>query len=137
MIDSISDMLTRLRNAYTAGHSEVVMPASNLKFAIAEVLAKESFVEGVERFNSEDNEVHKNIRITLKYDQISSTFRKPAIENIRQISKQGQRVYIKKNDIHKVKNGFGISVISTSQGIMTGKDARKKGLGGEIICELW
>ncbi len=137
MIDSISDMLTRIRNAYAAGHSEVIMPASKLKFAIAEVFVKENFIESVERVKDEKNDKFENIRITLKYDQISSTMRKPSIEGIRQISKQGQRAYIKKDDIHKVKNGFGISVISTSQGVMTGKNARKKGLGGEVICELW
>ena len=137
MIDSISDMLTRLRNAYAARHSEVIMPMSKIKFAIAQVLVKEGFIEKAERVQSEENEIYENICITLKYDQISSTLRKPVVEGIRQISKQGQRVYIKKDDIHKVKNGFGISVISTSQGVMSGRDARKKGLGGELICELW
>jgi len=137
MIDSISDMLTRLRNAYAARHSEVTMPMSKVKFAIAQVLVKEGFIEKVERVQSEENEIFENICITLKYDQISSTLQKPVVEKIRQISKQGQRIYIKKDDIHKVKNGFGISVISTSQGVMTGRDARKKGLGGELICELW
>lgn len=137
MIDSISDMLTRLRNAYAARHSKVIMPMSKVKFAIAQVLVKEGFIEKAERVQSEENEIFENICITLKYDQISSILQKPAIEAIRQISKQGQRIYVKKDDIHKVKNGFGISVISTSQGVMTGKDARKKGLGGELICELW
>lgn len=137
MIDSISDMLTRLRNAYAVQHSEVVMPMSKLKFAIAQVLQKEGFVEKVERIQNEDNEKFEDIRITLKYEQISSIAKKPAIESIRQISTQGQRNYVKKNDIHKVRNGYGISIISTSQGVMTGKDARKKGLGGEVICELW
>lgn len=137
MIDSISDMLTRLRNAYIVQHSEVVMPMSKLKFSIAQVLQKEGFVEKVERMQNEDNEKFEDIRITLKYEQISSIAKKPAIESIRQISTQGQRSYIKKNDIHKVRNGYGISIISTSQGVMTGKDARKKGLGGEVICELW
>jgi small subunit ribosomal protein S8 len=130
-------MLTRLRNAYAVEHSEVVMPMSKLKFAIAQVLEKEGFVEKVERIADEKNDKFENLRITLKYEQISSIAKKPAIENIKQISTQGQRSYIKKNDIHKVRNGYGISIISTSQGVMTGKDARKKGLGGEIICELW
>ncbi len=137
MIDSISDMLTRLRNAYAARHDKVIMPMSKIKFAIAQVLVKEGFVEKVERVKSEKNEAFEDICITLKYDQISSTSRKPVVNGIRQISKQGQRIYVKKNDIHKVKNGFGISVISTSQGVMSGRDARKKGLGGELICELW
>jgi small subunit ribosomal protein S8 len=130
-------MLTRLRNAYAVEHSEVVMPMSKLKFAIAQVLEKEGFVEKVERIADEKNNKFENLRITLKYEQISSIAKKPAIENIKQISTQGQRSYIKKNDIHKVRNGYGVSIISTSQGVMTGKDARKKGLGGEIICELW
>jgi len=137
MIDPISDMLTRLRNAYAAGHSEVIMPMSKVKFAIAKVLVKEGFVEGAERVQSEEKEIFENICITLKYDKISSTLQKPVVEEIRQISKQGQRIYVKKDDIHKVKNGFGISVISTSQGVMSGRDARKRGLGGELICELW
>jgi len=137
MIDSISDMLTRLRNAYAARHSKVIMPMSKVKFAIAQVLVKEGFIESAQRVQSEENVAFENICITLKYDQISSTLQKPVIEEIRQISKQGQRVYVKKEDIHKVKNGLGISVISTSQGVMSGRDARKKGLGGELICELW
>lgn len=137
MIDSISDMLTRIRNASAVGHAVVVVPMSKLKFAIAEVLVKEGFIEKAERTVDEKNEKHENILITLKYDQISSTVKKPVIEGIRQISKQGQRAYIKRSDIHKVRNGFGISIISTSQGVMSGKDARKKGLGGELICELW
>jgi small subunit ribosomal protein S8 len=130
-------MLTRLRNAYAARHSKVIMPMSKIKFAIAQVLVKEGFVEKVERVKDEKNEAFENICITLKYDQISSTLQKPVVEGIRQVSKQGQRIYVKKDDIHKVKNGFGISVISTSQGVMSGKEARKKGLGGELICELW
>ncbi len=137
MIDSISDMLTRIRNSSVVEHSEVVMPMSKIKFAIAEVLVKENFIEKVERVVDENNDKFENIRITLKYDQVSSTLKKSSIEGIRQVSKQGQRVYTKKTDIHKVKNGFGISVISTSQGVMTGKNARKKGLGGEVICEVW
>ena len=137
MIDSISDMLTRIRNASAVGHSVVVVPMSKLKYAIAQVLAKEGFIEKADRVVDENNEKRENIHITLKYNHISSTVKKPAIENIRQVSKQGQRAYIKKENIHKVRNGFGISVISTSQGVMSGKDARKKGLGGEVICELW
>ncbi len=137
MIDSISDMLTRIRNASAVGHAVVVVPMSKLKFAIAQVLVKEGFIEKAEKSVDEKNEKHENILITLKYDQVSSTVKKPVIEGIRQVSKQGQRSYIKRSDIHKVRNGFGISIISTSQGVMSGKDARKKGLGGELICELW
>jgi small subunit ribosomal protein S8 len=137
MIDPISDMLTRIRNAHAAGHGAVVVPMSKLKFAIAKVLEKEKLVEKVERISSEKNEKFEDIRITLKYDRVSSTVKQPMIKGIRQISKQGQRRYVKKTDIHKVRNGYGIAVVSTSQGVMSGKEARKKGLGGELICELW
>ena len=137
MIDSISDMLTRIRNAHAARHTVVIVPKSKLKLAIAQVLEKESFVEKVECVKDAKNEKMENIQITLKYDQVSSTVKKPAIEGIRQVSRQGQRIYVKKTDIHKVRNGYGISIVSTSQGVMSGKEARKRGLGGELICELW
>ena len=137
MIDSISDMLTRIRNAHAARHTVVIVPKSKLKIAIAKVLEKEGFVDKVECAKDEKNENFETIVITLKYDQISSTVKKPAIEGIQQVSRQGQRIYVKKTDIHKVRNGYGISIVSTSQGVMSGKDARKRGLGGELICELW
>lgn len=137
MIDSISDMLTRIRNAHAARHTVVIVPKSKLKLAIAQVLEKEGFVEKVQCAKDEKNEKIENIVITLKYAQISSTVKKPVIEGIRQMSKQGQRIYIKKTDINKVRNGYGMSVVSTSQGVMSGKEARKRGLGGELICELW
>lgn len=137
MIDSISDMLTRIRNAHAARHTVVIVPKSKLKLAIAQVLVKEDFVDKVECVKDEKNENLENIQITLKYDQISSTVKKPAIEGIRQMSRQGQRIYVKKTDIHKVRNGYGMSIVSTSQGVMSGKEARKRGLGGELICELW
>ncbi|MCK4635498.1 MAG: 30S ribosomal protein S8 [Candidatus Moranbacteria bacterium] len=137
MIDSISDMLTRIRNAQKARHDFVLMSFSNVKMAIAKVLKSEGFVLDVVKEKSEDNEKFENIKIILKYKQLSSTKSEPIIESIRQVSKQGQRRYVRKNDINKVKNGYGISVVSTSQGVMSGKDARKRGLGGELICEVW
>jgi small subunit ribosomal protein S8 len=137
MIDPISDMLTRIRNAQQSNHKEVVMPFSNIKKSIAEILKSENFVDNVIKEQDENNEKFSNLKIVLKYKKISSTKSKPAIESIQQVSKQGQRKYVRKNDIHKVKNGYGISIISTSRGVLTGKDARKKGLGGELICEVW
>lgn len=137
MIDSISDMLTRIRNAQKAEHEFVLMSFSNVKMAIAEVFKLEGFVLDVSKEKSEENEKFENIKVVLKYKKLSSTRSESVIEGIKQISKQGQRRYVRKNDINKVKNGYGISVISTSQGVMSGKEARKRGLGGELICEVW
>lgn len=137
MIDPISDMLTRIRNAQQARHEIVLMPFSNVKMAISEILKSEGFISNVVKEQDENNEKFNNIKITLKYKKLSSTKSEPFIDSIQQVSKQGQRRYIRKNDINKVKNGYGISIISTSQGVMSGKDARKRGLGGELICEVW
>lgn len=137
MIDSISDMLTRIRNAQKAGHEFVLMSFSNVKMAIAEVLKSEGFIVDVAKEKNIENKNFDNIKITLKYNKLSVTRSESVIEGIKQISKQGQRRYVGKNDINKVKNGYGISIISTSQGVMSGKEARKRGLGGELICEVW
>lgn len=137
MIDSISDMLTRIRNAQKAGHEFVLMSFSNVKMAIAEVLKSEDFILDVAKEKNIENKNFDNIKITLKYNKLSGTKSESVIEGIKQISKQGQRRYVGKNDINKVKNGYGISIISTSQGVMSGKEARKRGLGGELICEVW
>lgn len=133
MLDPISDMLTRIRNAQRAGHSEVSISFSKLKLAIAKILEKEGFLESVEK---EKGDKFEKILINLKYERVNSK-RIPVISEIRRVSKEGQRSYVKKNEIKKVKNNFGISIISTSKGVMTGKEAYKKGLGGELICEVW
>lgn len=127
-------MLTRIRNAQRAGHQSVSIPASRVKLAIAEILKQEGFVEGVEVI---EEGVRKNLQIGLKYRQLSLTKREPAIQEIERISKEGRRVYVKKNEVVKVKNGYGISIISTSQGLMTGLEAHKRRLGGEYICQAW
>lgn len=137
MVDGISDMLTRIRNAGASRHDKLAMPASKIKLAIAQVLAQEGFIEGFEHKVSEENATIADMEVMLSYKQISHARKEPKITGIKQISKQGQRQYVKATDIHEVRNGFGISVISTSQGVMTGRDARKKGLGGEMICEVW
>lgn len=134
MLDPIADMLTRIRNAQRAGHSEVSVPFSKLKLAIAKILQQRNFIESTEK-RIEDNLAV--LKIILKYEVISNTEKSPAIREIKRISRQGQRIYVKKNDIKRVKNGYGISVVSTSKGVMTGEDAKKIGLGGEIICEVW
>lgn len=134
MLDPIADMLTRIRNAQRAGHKEVVMPSSKLKLSIAVILEKEHFIEKVEK---ESEGIFENIRIGLKYIKVSQTQKDPAIREIKRVSREGQRIYVKKEDIKKVKNGYGIAVVSTSKGVMTGRDAYRQGLGGEYLCEVW
>jgi len=134
MADTIADMLTRIRNAQKAGLKEVRFSASKLKLAIAKILEREGFVESVLR---EKNDEQDGIKIGLKYFKVSNTKKAPAISEIRKISKQGQRIYVKNKDIKNVKNKFGIAIVSTSKGVMTGEEAKKNSLGGEYICEVW
>jgi small subunit ribosomal protein S8 len=137
MLDPISDMLTRIRNAQKAGHSEVVLPFSKLKFAIAKVLEKENLAEFVEIIKGSENDKIDKIKMVLKYEKIGNNKKIPVITEVTRVSKEGKRIYLKKDEIKKVKNGFGISIVSTSKGVMTGKEARKLGLGGEYVCEVW
>lgn len=130
-MDKVSEMLTQIRNAQMAGHKEVDIKKSKIRFALAKILEKEGFVEKV----SEEKE--GAIKIILKYYPTSLTEKNPAISGIRKISKSGQRIYIKKKDIKNVKNKYGLAVISTSKGLMTGEESKKIGLGGEYICEVW
>lgn len=134
MLDPIAEMLTKIRNAQKAGHKSVVLPASKLKLAIAKILEKEGFVT---KATKEKNKALENIKIELKYYQVSNTQKNAAIKGIRRVSKEGQRIYVKNKDIKTVKNNFGIAIVSTPRGVMTGFEARKQGLGGEIVCEVW
>lgn len=133
-MDKISEMLTNIRNAQQAGHKEVAVSYSKLKLSIANILEKEGFLEAVSREKEGEKE---KIRIKLKYFRISNTQRTPAIKGLRKISKPGQRIYIKSKDIKSVKNKYGLSIISTSRGVMSGEESRKQGLGGEYVCEVW
>jgi len=128
-IDQIADMLTRLRNAQLAKKTEVVMPSSRFKLSLAKLLSKYKYIGEVATY-SEGNKNY--LKIQLRY--LDGT---PAIKGLRKISKQGQRIYINKDELPIVKNGYGIAVISTSQGLITDQVARKNGLGGEVICEVW
>lgn len=128
--DVIADMLTRIRNAGTAKHETVDIPASGVKAAIAGILLEEGYVKGVERIEDGKQGV---IRVTLKY----TANKKFAISGIKRISKPGLRVYASKEDLPKVLGGLGIAIISTSKGIMTDKNARKLGLGGEVMAFVW
>lgn len=133
-MDTTAQMLTKIRNAQMAGHKEVAVKASKLKLAIAKILEKEGFVESISK---EQGESFDMIKIGLKYHSISNTKRIPAIRGIKKISREGQRIYLKNKDIHRVKNNYGIAIVSTSKGVMTGKESKKLGLGGEYICEVW
>ncbi len=128
-IDQIADMLTRIRNAQLAKKGEVVMPSSKFKVALAKLLSKNKYVGEVATY-SDDNKTY--LKIQLRYLN-----KKPAIKGVRKISKQGQRIYINKDELPIVKNGYGMAVISTSKGLLTDQVARKNGLGGEVICEIW
>lgn len=134
MLDPISEMLTRIRNAQRAGKPEVVVSASKLKRAIARILASEGFIEAV--FEEKDGNFEK-LKLALKYYPVSQTSKLPAIRQIRRVSREGQRMYVQSKKIRSVKSNFGIGIVSTSKGLMTNIEAKKMGLGGEYICEIW
>jgi len=137
MVDPISDMLNRIRNAQAVLHQTVSIPFSNLKYEIAKILEKEGFIEKVEKKGRKEKKV---VEITLKKKEISEESEeeiKPAISGLKRISKPGQRIYTGAKEIRRVRGGYGIAIISTPKGIMADKEARKKKLGGEIICEIW
>ena len=130
MTDPIADMLTRIRNAITARKAKVIMPASKLKARIAEVLKDEGFVGAI---SSEEDGKQGLISIELRYDNNNHN----AIQGIRRISKPGQRTYARHDGLPKVRSGLGIAILTTSKGVMTEREARKQGLGGELLCEVW
>ena len=130
MTDPIADMLTRIRNASTAMHDDVTIPASKIKANIARILAEEGFVDG---FEVVEDEGHPAIKITLRYSQE----RERAIAGIRRISKPGRRVYRGAQEIPRVLGGLGVAIISTSQGVMSDKQARQAKVGGEVLAYVW
>ena len=130
MSDPIADMLIRIRNAQLVGHTEVVMPASKLKSAIAQVLKDEGYIEDFAvREKSGDQAAKKELAIALKYYA-----GRPVIERLERVSKPGLRVYRGRDDIPRVMNGLGVAILSTSRGVMTDRKARADGLGGEVLC---
>ncbi|MBF8983498.1 30S ribosomal protein S8 [Lutibacter sp. B2] len=130
MSDPIADMLTRIRNANTAKHKTVEIPASNMKKSIAEILLREGFIKGYDVIEDGKQGVMK---VQMKYGVNGEK----VISGIKKISKPGLRVYAKRDIIPKVLGGLGIAIISTSNGIITDKEARKLGAGGEVICYVW
>jgi small subunit ribosomal protein S8 len=130
MTDPIADLLTRIRNANMAKHQKVDIPSSNVKVSIANVLRSEGFIKNYKVIADDKQGI---LRIYLKYiDEKEGLF-----NELKRISKPGGRVYVKSDEIPKVKNGLGISILSTSKGIVTDKTAREAGIGGELICSVW
>lgn len=128
--DPIADMLTRIRNALVARHDFTDVPASRVKLALAKVLKQEGYIAGFEE-RSEGN--HKLIRVHLAYAET----REPMITGLQRVSKPGLRVYAGSGEVPRVYGGLGIAIMSTPQGVMTGKEARKRGVGGEVLCYVW
>ena len=128
--DPIADMLTRIRNANTSKHTEVDIPASNMKKAIAQILVDEGYIKSFEEVEDGKQGI---LKVTLKYDENG----KRVISGLKRISKPGLRIYVNKEEVPQVSNGLGIALISTSKGIMTDKEARKQGVGGEVLAYIW
>lgn len=139
--DPIADMLTRVRNAMAARHPKVDVPASKLKTEIARILKEEGYIanfkvapaESGRKGVTQEDGVKKVIRIYLKYSPDSS----PVVTGIERVSRPGCRTYVGKTDIPRVQGGLGISILTTPRGVMTGRAARKEGVGGEILCRVW
>ena len=128
--DPIADMLTRIRNANSARHTTVEIPASKVKLAIAQILLDEGYISSFEKV---DDEKPGMIKVTLKYDEKG----KRVISGLKRISKPGLRIYVSCEELPQVLNGLGIALVSTSKGIKTDRDARKEGLGGEVLAYVW
>ncbi len=127
--DQIADMLTRIRNAQMAKKEEVIIPASNFKLALAKKMNECGYIGEVKIFFDDK---HRFMKIRLKY--ING---RPVISGIERVSRQGQRIYVNKNKLPRVKNGFGVAIISTSKGVLTDQEARQQKIGGEVICKIW
>ncbi len=128
--DPIADMLTRIRNAVAVGHERVAMPASKLKVNIAQILVDEGYID---RFEVNGDGQHSELELVLRYGER----RRPVIEGLKRISRPGHRVYRGATELPLVQGGLGVAVVSTSQGLMADREARKRRLGGEIVCEVW
>lgn len=130
MTDPISDMLTRIRNAVAVGHERVTLPASKIKVAIAEILRSEGFID---RYEVTGSGTKAELVVVLRYGDR----RKPAIEGVRRVSRPGHRVYKDSSTIDRVQGGIGVAIVSTSQGLLPDREARRRRLGGEVLCEVW
>jgi small subunit ribosomal protein S8 len=130
--DPIADMLTRIRNAVTSRHDSVLMPASKVKVAIAGVLKDEGFIRDYSVV-TEDGKVQPNLKVDLNY----GGRKEPVLSGLQRVSKPGLRVYVQRNEIPRVYGGLGVAILSTPKGIMTGQEARRQAVGGELLCYIW
>jgi len=130
LTDPIADMLTRIRNAVAVRHDSVLVPGSNPKVALARIMKDEGFIEDFEILRSGPQ---RTLRVRLKYRDK----KEPAISGLKRVSKPGLRVYVGSKKIPRIYGGMGVTIISTSQGVMTGSDARRRRIGGEFVCYLW
>ena len=128
--DPIADMLTRIRNALLVGHDSVLVPASRVRLSIARILKEEGFINDYEVIKGKP---HRVIKIYLKY----SDGKKPVLSGLERISKPGMRLYVHRREIPRVYGGMGIAIVSTAKGVMTGKQAWRQGIGGELLCYVW
>jgi small subunit ribosomal protein S8 len=126
--DPIADMMTRIRNAAQAKHTNVRIPVSKIKLEIAKILHEEGYIRGFQLVGK-----GRDVRIRLKYDD----HREPIIQGIKRVSKPGRRVYAGTEELPRVLGGLGVAIVSTSQGVMTAKEARKRGIGGEVLGQVW
>ena len=130
MTDPLADMLTRIRNAVAVGHEQVEMPLSKVREGVARILVMEGFID---RYETGGEGVRQHLSLILRY----GPRRVPAISGMRRISRPGHRVYRQAAEIPRVQGGLGVAIVSTSQGLMADRDARRRSLGGEILCEVW
>jgi len=129
--DPVADMLTRIRNAARARHARVDLPASKLKIEIARILKEEGFLASYKVV--EESRVKRSLRLFLKY----TADKRPVISGLQRVSQPGRRVYVGRSEVRPVVGGMGVSILSTPRGVMTGRAARKAGVGGELLCEVW
>jgi len=130
LTDPVADMLARIRNAISARHQKVDIPTSKLKTEIARILKEEGYIAN---FKAMEEGGHKILRVYLKYDNNNEA----AISNVERVSRPGCRVYVRRSDIPRVLGGLGINILTTPRGVMTGKQARREGVGGELLCQVW
>ncbi len=130
LTDPIADFLTRIRNGLHADFDDVVMPASTFKAELARILEEQGYIDG---YAVEPARVGRSLRVTLKYTED----RKPVIQGIQRVSKPGRRTYVAAGEVPKVQGGMGTTIISTSRGVMSGHDARRAGVGGELVARVW
>lgn len=130
LTDPVSDYLTRVRNAINAGHADLEVPASRLKVEMSRILAEQGYIEGYE---VEPTRVGEAIRIRLRY----TNERRPVISGLERVSRPGRRRYVSRDDVPRVMGGMGTAILSTSAGVMTGHEARQKGVGGEVVAYVW